>query len=1071
MAALQHYRKVHTRNHFERTPSKKNWLTCLSFFLRDAGARPLLVIGIVDAELTSTPSATANRLCGVPAFPHKALQSGGAADEAELLLHVDHERGVAYIVLSAAAGLLSRASSILAAHSDAAAHAWLTDRASERALTVLFHLCHLVLVVNAGHAPDLRLLRTLRIVATLKQNAHPAVTAALKPIASQLQPHRQNNPQTLPPVPALGVTFATCQHHRAADASALQAALESQMRKLLTSSKQLARCAGSGSGTLYSLFKEPGTLVHLEPPTHALLRPHTAGIADAEVDDIELFGSLLGLLTSPPLGALPTNGAFDATTADSPTTGLSAWMDTLNLAASTHAPSAAAAAAPLRKFVARLAEVATNGCCHQTPGGLLAAGPPPGGRNAPDAGRHLPSAYQWSLACSQLLDRVFCAERVDEPSSSRDAPARLPPAAAITKMLDAESAFSVARGQAALPAALDLYSRSLPPQYTRSVHESRVAAAELHVKAHVIGPAREATLARLRRECLGVWQAGRQLCDAVSLTGRACTFRVHMLPQAATEPPEGLAAASGLLRLGDRLVAVNNEPVRGHARATMALKSAAGDLLLQIVRGGDEHAGGDEFEIEVVLHKPRPTSKLGIVLSSQSKETGVPTITGLGLTNAGGTSDARSARPHSSTYNMLHACHCGRTQQTRNDPFSLTDALGAFDSPCCEEFPYLALPLLCGSGTPAGGAAKGSGAGVAPNAELLHQDGDVDERSAASTAEATGDDAAQTATRLVHGAVANGVASALDTKKIAEAEMHGTTARLTLLGLADTYTPGRGLQQDGFLPRMNMLAAASLKAAPSGCNSVAGSAKSGAAKESGVKASPRLGRRVPVGAEDGGAHGNGEAPVPNHKYDSKSAWGTSDVFLGYEYECAAGHRFLGSPATQPGSRGVGGTVLADIVGKDTPLCRSCNAEGCKEYAQLQRLYVRTSDVEHTALVLRPTIRFHAGRGTDASCPPRGGTIFAINTPVILPRNALVCLRLPYCYGTSPTHALITRAAARDPSLATEAVLAARWLCAEPVGSRGVPISGDDWSALGVAHWAVPDVPQEGEDKEELADVG
>ena len=107
-----------------------------------------------------------------------------------------------------------------------------------------------------------------------------------------------------------------------------------------------------------------------------------------------------------------------------------------------------------------------------------------------------------------------------------------------------------------------------------------------------------------------------------------------ILPRGVTEPPEGIAAASGLLRLGDRLVAVNDEPtISGHASATKALKSAVGELRLQIVRGGDDDTGGGEMEIEVVLHKPRPTSKLGIVLSSQSEETGVITITGLGLTN------------------------------------------------------------------------------------------------------------------------------------------------------------------------------------------------------------------------------------------------------------------------------------------------------------------------------------------------------------------------------------------------------------------------------------------------------
>ena len=55
-----------------------------------------------------------------------------------------------------------------------------------------------------------------------------------------------------------------------------------------------------------------------------------------------------------------------------------------------------------------------------------------------------------------------------------------------------------------------------------------------------------------------VRQAGRQLCDAHSLAGRPCTYRVHALPT----PPasDGLAAASGLLCVGDRVVSVNGVP-------------------------------------------------------------------------------------------------------------------------------------------------------------------------------------------------------------------------------------------------------------------------------------------------------------------------------------------------------------------------------------------------------------------------------------------------------------------------------------------------------------------------------
>ena len=593
-----------------------------------AGARPLFVVGLVDAELTSSPADTANRLADTPAFPVQPVVC--TAKEAELLLHNDSEHGVAYITLSAAASVLARAPEILAAASDYAAHARLTDRASERALTVLFHLCHVVLLVHPGRCADVRLLRTLRTLATVKQDIQPAVAASLKPLASQLQPHRQATPPALPLQPTLGFVFSAGHPHTSEDAAVLQSALEAQVRKLLASSKQLARCAAGGASALYSLPMEQQRCVHLEPPQPRTPQPQPAGVGDAEACDVELFGQLVALLAVD--SATETAQAGSATASH----GLSGWKDALQL---DHPPSASASAAAsiaLRRFVARLAD---GNYCQVTSDGALAAG----------TSKELPSATQWSLVCRQLLERAFRDDaREDAPSGTRahaHPDARLPPASSVTRMLDAETAFSLSRGHAVLPAALEVYAHALPSQYTRLEHERRVSAAELHVTANVVGPAREATLTRLRRVCQSTWQAGGQECDAVSSTGRPSPSRVRQLPTDGAEPAEGLAAASGLLRLGDKLLAVNDVQVRGHARATAALKGAEGQLRLSILRedSDQEQPSLGPYEVDIVLHKPRLSSKLGIILSSASKDSGVPTITGLGTTS--GTSAAASNAP------------------------------------------------------------------------------------------------------------------------------------------------------------------------------------------------------------------------------------------------------------------------------------------------------------------------------------------------------------------------------------------------------------------------------------------
>ena len=170
--------------------------------------------------------------------------------------------------------------------------------------------------------------------------------------------------------------------------------------------------------------------------------------------------------------------------------------------------------------------------------------------------------------------------------------------------------------------------------------------------------------------------------------GRVCTFRAA---------GGKIAAASGKLRVGDKLLAVNGIYVRGHANATRSLKTAVGELRLKLER--------EEKELDVILIKPRLTSKLGIILSSAAKDTGVPVVTGLGGASSSSSNSSNStllplrmlshwARSHSSNHTSLHACHCGMSQQTRTDPFSPEEALAFFDAPCCSTFPYRQVPFV-----------------------------------------------------------------------------------------------------------------------------------------------------------------------------------------------------------------------------------------------------------------------------------------------------------------------------------------------------------------------------------------
>ena len=172
------------------------------------GPAPLLVVGLVGGEAQG-PNAWANRLVELPAF--RVPGGTTAAEPCELCMHHDRLHGVLYLTLTsglASAVLVEHATALARAESEHAVHALLVERSSEhlRALLLLFHLSHVVLVHSEGRCADVTLLRTLRLLHTLKQAVQPAVLAALKPVLSGVA---RGAAPPLPSLPALGFVFAS----------------------------------------------------------------------------------------------------------------------------------------------------------------------------------------------------------------------------------------------------------------------------------------------------------------------------------------------------------------------------------------------------------------------------------------------------------------------------------------------------------------------------------------------------------------------------------------------------------------------------------------------------------------------------------------------------------------------------------------------------------------------------------------------------------------------------------------------------------------------------------------------
>ncbi|KAJ6739620.1 AMPLIFIED IN BREAST CANCER 2-RELATED [Salix koriyanagi] len=79
----------------------------------------------------------------------------------------------------------------------------------------------------------------------------------------------------------------------------------------------------------------------------------------------------------------------------------------------------------------------------------------------------------------------------------------------------------------ALPTAKDEYLKGLPVCYPTAQHEAHLEKAMRVFLSMVRGPAVPVFAKKLEDECSSVWRSGRQLCDAVSLTGKPCMQVQH----------------------------------------------------------------------------------------------------------------------------------------------------------------------------------------------------------------------------------------------------------------------------------------------------------------------------------------------------------------------------------------------------------------------------------------------------------------------------------------------------------------------------------------------------------------
>ncbi|KAK4286408.1 hypothetical protein QN277_002968 [Acacia crassicarpa] len=176
----------------------------------------------------------------------------------------------------------------------------------------------------------------------------------------------------------------------------------------------------------------------------------------------------------------------------------------------------------------------------------------------------LPNFEVWLSSSQHILSRILCAKGSClgefETIKRRPRPRNtvLPTAdgsSKVTEPLDVAvswlhsdkgliTKFSTSWCQRAIPAAKEIYLKDLPDCYPTSQHETHWNNALNAFYSMVRGPAVQLFAKKLEQECTLIWESGRQLCDAVSLTGKPCMHQRHDVETGNSDLDDSLKAHS-----------------------------------------------------------------------------------------------------------------------------------------------------------------------------------------------------------------------------------------------------------------------------------------------------------------------------------------------------------------------------------------------------------------------------------------------------------------------------------------------------------------------------------------------
>ncbi|UJR21134.1 hypothetical protein I4U23_024233 [Adineta vaga] len=475
--------------------------------------------------------------------------------------------------------------------------------------------------------------------------------------------------------------------------------------------------------------------------------------------------------------------------------------------------------------------------------------------------------------------------------------------------VDPDGKLSETQCKKCLPMAIKYYEDGLPSRYTRHFHEQRLQAATEFFATYARGSSYKRYVQQLIDQCTRLWQDGRQLCEAISLTRNPCKNELHRVLG-----EEDLPDSSNLAHL----------PVRAH----------------------------------------------------------------------------------NSKIQLMAASNCGQILQEREDPFSLKEANYDFYQDVNKMLSvkpiYFEFPIFRGNNS----STETIRAGNKQKTEIKHSSLPTDLSGASELSQSKSvtlyspvpDKEPQELDQITGEKTdTNQLVTCTDdvqpipsTTEYLDGMTHSDSPpgllprfsswSLCCIGRASDYIPTKGLQQPGFLTNLNHLISWDIN-----------------------PHNNQASTNNPAGGGAAQYHQQRTTATRSYKNNrrgatSSSIWDvTIRVYIGCEYECPRGHRFLCSSPNHVIRVGPTGVVKDDgakLVRSDMPLYTPCSCRimqtGARVWAQLMRAYVVTpSSSTPLQCVLHPQV---------VPAGPNSPTFFPSYTqPIHLTDDSIWVLRFPLIY--------------------------------------------------------------------------